>query len=184
MVAEVDASGQGKNVITLSHERGFSATLTVQEQCFWIVEEQVRVRTDLTTAEVDQLILLPTANHYRKSRLSAFGQKSSRDELLAWVACEIGLGRIPKEYRRPGNPLPIKSPIWTLCKGVLLAERRGEMESGTSVANHCHCLPRSAFCLYGCLCQSRNLGTEESVMPFLEVTTCCPTCSVCIRCLK
>ena len=155
--------------------------MTVQELVFWQIVQDLRVRTELTAAEFDQLTLLPSATPERIRNLSRFGLSSSRDELLAWIAHE--LPHIPKEYKQPGNILPIKTPLWTLCKGVLLAERKGEMETGHYASNHCHCIPRPSFALFGCLCQSRSLGSDETALPFLEVATC-PTCSICIRCLK
>ena len=181
IICEFDVNGKAKNVIALSHERGFSKSMTVQELVFWQIEQDLRVRTELTAAEFDQLTLLPSATPERIRNLSRFGLSSSRDELLAWIAHE--LPHIPKEYKQPGNILPIKTPLWTLCKGVLLAERKGEMETGHYASNHCHCIPRPSFALFGCLCQSRSLGSDETALPFLEVATC-PTCSICIRCLK
>lgn len=176
----IDVAGRARNVIQVAQYRDYSLRMTKEELLFWQVEQEVRVRTEgLTAAEVDQLLMLPSINNARVKMLGTFPAKDCRNELLAWVG-ELA-PTLPPPYKSPGHALPIHFPIWTLCKGVLLSERRSERETGYHASFNCHCMPRTSFMIFGCPCQINFLPQDISQLPFLEGSLC-TTCSFCVRC--
>ena len=146
---------------------------------YWMHEQEIRMRTEgLTAMEVQQLMDHPTITDARTQALSICPQPECHSELLAWAA------ELSKDAHRtlkvPGTCVTVKTPLWSLAKGLYFAELR--MSQGRPHMLHgCHCLPNTAFMLHGCECE---LDRDPAEWQFLGASNNCPTCSRCLRCQK
>lgn len=188
-----DGAGHGQsNVVADSGGTGDQAgdggiphpDMDMDELKFWIAEQELRTRTaSLTAYEVEQLMGLPVTKSLtaaeRANCMAQFGTTNAHGCAVAWAA-ELA-PKVPAEYLVAGQALCIKSPLWTLLKGIHLAEQQWEKGRLNYTLHDCHCLPVTAFMMKGCPChwESGDLLEDEFAPAFA-----CPKCSVCVRCHK
>lgn len=145
-------------------------------QAFWAAEKQVRFRTQgLTAYECEQLVGLETCTDERKLALSHFGKRECYNHLVSWTVAE--LIKVDLSWRDPGAELPADFPLWTLFKGIHLAETEIERSGPRYRVANCHCLPATAFMLGGCKCEEGEVSDDEIARSLL-----CIVCSKCVRC--
>lgn len=149
---------------------------------FWGYELQSRFRTaDLTPCELEMLLNHPKTTEERIRMLGNFPAAGDHYKFIAWAG-EL-MPELHAAHKSAGACVPVRSPIWTVLKGVLLSERKGNLLDKNYVNNHCCCCPRTAFMLYGCACQLQLLDAGFQELPFLEGAMC-GKCSLCSRCYK
>ena len=83
-----------------------------------------------------------------------------------------------------GQMVPPDSVEWVLCKHFFLTARCPERPDPSQVVDYieCHCLPKTAFFLSGCMHNKLNLFSPQVGQMYQH--SLCPAFSTCVRCDK
>ena len=153
--------------------------LAREREALWKSEYEIRVRTAgptfmestrLTSSDylTDNVKLHADASKVCKHYGKPNGGNAACKRLLKYL-CE-------KDNWQPGNQCGKGTVAFTLCKHLLLADRKqGQGQSGVA----CRCFAATYLMLGGCT----HLKGPLHKAPLLSETLC-PTCSTCIRCNK
>ena len=141
-----------------------------EAEIFWKAEEVVRARTaTLTQKERHVLQVLACGRSPEQTVLRHYGEIGTAAACVEWAEMLQGQASITEADMPPGKVTPIRSPVFSLCKGVLLADRAKHQENPPW---NCVCLDRTYFMLGGCEHMARGLRNQ----------TFCDECRKCLRC--
>ena len=141
----------------------------LEAETFWKAEETVRMRTAGLTARENQVLQDLAVHRPCESATAAFqqyGTKQGWRPCLEWVE-HLSQNGEPGLSNEPGDVVPLTHPTFSLCKGILLADRAERVNPWG-----CYCLDKNYFVLGGCPHQAAGLRNQST----------CLTCATCLRC--
>lgn len=184
---EIDQESESWQIPTSDSDSGSldlhdPRTVQGQNRDFWIVECKSRVQNgDLTPYERRCLQELPNHTHVLASDVqkvirnfgAPLGATAPCRRTTKCLATQSGVA--------VGQMVHFKSPLVSLCKHLLLAERNytQELVEGPTV-HGCSCFAKTYLQPEGCPHKRLNLYQKDRFLP----TTLCSHCSTCVRCKK
>lgn len=141
----------------------------------WLWELRLRRATaGFTFKEVETLTNHETCTPERVSVLQSFSASASdHTELVAWYNDLLSDGHFEQ-----GKILEEASPLWSVCKAIMLCERQVAVRVGTRHPVGCYCVSKAYFFPLGCA------HSDEVANPDDEPVTTDMSCSMCNTCLR